>query len=423
MLSWRAISAELSPVRLTAGAEACLGVRTLGADGGVRKPVRGAPGDGAEACLGVRTFGADAVRSPVRGAPGDGVAACLGVRTLGADAVRRPVRGARADGAAACLGLRAFGADAVRRPLRGAPVDGDWGFDFFKETSDRPVSADTRRRRTRNCAGNPVCGLQDGVERSPVGTTFPIIARSGQIQCVQCVLVENDEAVLLGSDDRLLAPSAHDADAGFNRRAGHVGQFLARQRQGNVDAAAFRPALFFGELEEQSREPRFDPASCQVGDPIGQFDNSMREAHQHAPHERRVLLEQREERLSRDLQRGGVLERKGGRRIRMSFVRGHGANRIAGAENLQNHVFARPGHLGDFDPARDDDADALGRLAFRKNGLTTAERLQLGDRGQTVAILRVKSSKHRRQSENVFDIAGHAGCIIQTAGTSGKVSA
>lgn len=69
-------------------------------------------------------------------------------------------------GEAACLDVRAFGAEAARGAERGAPVDGDWGFGFFKGTSDRPVSTDERRRRTRNRAGNPVCSLQDGVERA-----------------------------------------------------------------------------------------------------------------------------------------------------------------------------------------------------------------------------------------------------------------
>jgi hypothetical protein len=107
----------------------------------------------------------------------------------------------------------------------------------------------------------------------------------------------------------------------------------------------------------------------------------------------------------------------------MSFVRGHGANRIAGTEDLQDHIFARPGHFGDFDSARDDDADALGRLAFKEDGLTAAKRLQSSDGGQTLAILRTEASKNRRQPQNAFDIVGHAGRIIQTAGTSGKVRA
>jgi hypothetical protein len=39
--------------------------------------------------------------------------------------------------------------------------------------------------------------------------------------------VDHDEPLLLGADDILFSPAAHDADRGFDRRAGHVRQLLA----------------------------------------------------------------------------------------------------------------------------------------------------------------------------------------------------
>jgi hypothetical protein len=90
-----------------------------------------------------------------------GGAAALGARALGAGVVRETV------GETARETVRETARETVREMVRGEAVDGDWGFDFFKGTSDRPVFADKLRRQTRDRAGNPVCGLQDGVERSP----------------------------------------------------------------------------------------------------------------------------------------------------------------------------------------------------------------------------------------------------------------
>jgi hypothetical protein len=69
------------------------------------------------------------------------------------------------------------------------------------------------------------------------------------------VAVDQHETVLLGPEDVILVPPAHDADAGFDRRAREVGQLLPCERQRNEGAAAIAVAEPIGQLQKQPREP------------------------------------------------------------------------------------------------------------------------------------------------------------------------
>ena len=112
---------------------------------------------------------------------------------------------------------------------------------------------------------------------------------------------EDQEALLLGVDDVLLAPAAHDPDARLDGRARHVREGQPRESVmgTNVPPRSGRPCSL-GELEEQTGEARFNPSAAQFRDPAGEFHEALRQAGEQAPDERRILLEQRKERLPRD---------------------------------------------------------------------------------------------------------------------------
>ena len=71
-------------------------------------------------------------------------------------------------------------------------------------------------------------------------------------------LVAHDEAVALGRDDALLAPAAHDADAGLGGGARQVGELLAGEGHRHETPVRARLAEALGQLQEQVRDARLD---------------------------------------------------------------------------------------------------------------------------------------------------------------------
>ena len=83
----------------------------------------------------------------------------------------------------------------------------------------------------------------------------------------------------------VLAPAAHDADAGLDRGAGQIGELLTRQRHRNRVPASVRPPHIVGELQKQPREPRFDPSAGHFRQPVRQLDQPLCQPQQQPAHE------------------------------------------------------------------------------------------------------------------------------------------
>src|SRR6266511_5735627 len=135
---------------------------------------------------------------------------------------------------------------------------------------------------------------RDGWERRKEGLERPC-RRSAQGERIKCGTVLEQESVLIGADDALLAPSAHDANRGLDGGAGEIGEFLPRQRHGDEETAVRLAPHFTRQLEEQAGKAWLDASARQLGEAIGQLDQALREAEQEAPDERGILLEQHEE--------------------------------------------------------------------------------------------------------------------------------
>lgn len=79
---------------------------------------------------------------------------------------------------------------------------------------------------------------------------------------LQRAAIEGDEAVFLRSHGVLLAPPAHDANRGFDGRAGHAGELLAREREGNEGAPSIGAAHLPGQLEKEAGEAGLDAGAA-----------------------------------------------------------------------------------------------------------------------------------------------------------------
>jgi hypothetical protein len=120
--------------------------------------------------------------------------------------------------------------------------------------------------------------------------------------------IQDEESVLLGADDVLLSPPAHDPDRGLDRRADHVGDLLPGQRQ--RDERAVVPPLtdVLRAFQEQAGEAPFDAAASQFRQAVSQLQQPVREPDEQAAHQRRIRFEQREECLAPDEETAGRLE-------------------------------------------------------------------------------------------------------------------
>src|SRR3970040_680695 len=85
-----------------------------------------------------------------------------------------------------------------------------------------------------------------------------------------------------------------------------------------------------------------------------------------------MLLEQRKKDRPGDDEARGVLERDGARGTGPPVVGGHGAERIAGAEDLEDQVLAARHHLEDLHAARGDRIERVGWRALLEDRLPFA---------------------------------------------------
>src|SRR5262245_65123519 len=113
------------------------------------------------------------------------------------------------------------------------------------------------------------------------------------------------------------------------------------------------------QLEEEARQSPFDAAPRELGQAIGQLDEAMSQPHEESADHRRMCLEEREEGSAGNEQALGRLERNRAGRIRSRLIRGDGADRVAGTENLENDVGAARRRLEDLYTAADDRVQRL----------------------------------------------------------------
>ena len=100
-----------------------------------------------------------------------------------------------------------------------------------------------------------------------------------------------------------------------------------------------------------------------------------------------MLLQKREERLPRDQQYLRILDGDGARGEGVPVVGGDGAKRVSGSEDLQDHVLAGGGQLGDFHPARHDRAEVRGGITLGKHRVAATIELKPGHLGEPAAVL------------------------------------
>ena len=156
------------------------------------------------------------------------------------------------------------------------------------------------------------------------------------------------EPLLVGVDDGVLAPSAHDANRGFDRGPGHVRQLLPGQCQWDENSAAIGTLELAAQLEEQTGETRLDAAAAQLGEPVGQLHEPDGQAEHQSTNERGLLFEQAEEHRPRNHDANRLFEGHGTRRKRPAIISRHGPQGVALAEHFQDHVPAARQHLEDF---------------------------------------------------------------------------
>ena len=148
---------------------------------------------------------------------------------------------------------------------------------------------------------------------------------------------------------------------------GQVGQLLPRERHRHEHAAAIRLADPIGELQEQPGETRLDPRAGELRQAAGQLGQADREAGQQAPHERRILFEQPEERRLLDPHAFRALEGDRRRRERYALIDGNSAQRIASAENLEDDLLAGGRRLEHLHAAGDDGDERVAVVAFAED--------------------------------------------------------
>ena len=230
---------------------------------------------------------------------------------------------------------------------------------------------------------------------------------SGRGERFEGLGVQQEESFLLGEDDALLAPAAHDADGGLDRRARQVGELLPREHHRDERAVLAGAAHLSGKLQEQAGETRLHAAAGELREAVGELDQPVRQAEQEPADEAGILLEQAEERGSLDRDAAGVLDRdrRGGEGP--ALVDRDGAERIADAEDLQNHVLAGGRRLEHLHPAAGDDVKTIRRAALGEDLLAASILLDPCERRQTGAVLGRDLPEDRRRLQQPFDAPVH----------------
>ena len=192
----------------------------------------------------------------------------------------------------------------------------------------------------------------------------PPRSRSGRGEHFEGFGIQHEESLFLREDDPLLAPAAHDADGGFDRRSGHVRELLPREWHRDERALVAGTANLTRKLQEETGEARFNATARERRETVRQLDQSMSHSEKESAHEAGVSLEQTEERGSLDRYAGRVVDRDGRGGKRPALVDGDGAERIASAENLQDHVPAGGRRLEHLHAPAGDQIKTIGRAAL-----------------------------------------------------------
>lgn len=162
-----------------------------------------------------------------------------------------------------------------------------------------------------------------------------------------------------------------------------------------------------GQLQEEMREAGLDAASGDLGDAAGQLHDPLRHAHEVTAYEGRVLLEELEEHVAADEQTHGALGGDGRGGVGATLVRDDGAQRVAGAEDLEDHLAAAGDQLHDLHaPAHDREEEVRG-VALGKDEISLLVRLHDRHRGEPPAIVGRKGAKERGLRQGLFYVGRH----------------